>query len=115
MGVVLCRNESRTFLWQILKSDRVFNRDVHVKGSPISVSGQWYRALLLPLRRGGVSPRGIRATGTQPDAGGFVPRGEPFRRRQFICIVPNRFERGQVAPVKSRFAFRERESQGLRV
>ncbi len=35
------------------------------------------RALFLPLRRRGVSPRGIRATGTQPDAGGFIPRGEP--------------------------------------
>ena len=37
---------------------------------------QWYRAWLLPLRRWVVSPLAY-ANGTQSDAGGFVPRGEP--------------------------------------
>jgi len=32
-----------------------------------------------------------------------------------FAVIPSRFERGQVAPVRSRFAFREPESQGLRV
>ena len=39
-------------------------------------SGNGLVLCLLPMRRWGVSPRGIRATGTEPDAGGFIPRSE---------------------------------------
>ena len=53
-----------------------FVGNLHSRGYTHERVSQWYRALFLPLRRWGVSPRGIRVTGTQSDAGEFYPTGQ---------------------------------------